>query len=380
MDADNSGREDSRMANLSALYHRTHRLLDLPGLYRLHRFQGLRKAFYRELWEQAARSVGADFQDWDFGYFRISRGGSTTMVKLGSVMMDNHLMLDLMGNKPLTYALLGEKGHAVPEFRVYSMQSLHKAEAFLELHGGPVVVKPATGSGGGRGVTTGIGNRRALRKASRLAARYDGTLLVEEQIDGQSYRLLYLDSEFIDAVRRDPPTLTGDGRHSIRDLVRMENRSRLSGRPFSALSPLQIDQDCHHRLRALGLSPRSRLAAGNTIVLKRAVNENSADGNHSVRHQVHPETIARGARLVQDLGVRFAGLDVICQDIAAPLSPDNGRINEINTTPGIHHHYLIAQPAGGVRVAEILLSRLFESGRGVMRLGDRAAHVRSRAA
>ena len=368
------------MATLSAMYHRAHRLLDLPGLYRLRWFQGLRKAFYRDLWEQAAQSVGADFQDWDFGYFRISRGGSTTMVKLGSVMMDDHLTLDLMGNKPLTYALLGEMGQTVPEFCVYTIQSLDRAEAFLELQGGAVVVKPATGSGGGRGVTTGIRDRRALRKASRLAARYDGTLLVEEQIEGHSYRLLYVDGEFVDAVRRDPPTLTGDGRHSIRDLVRIENSRRLNTRPFSALSPLQIDQDCRHSLRALGLSPRSRLERGRTIPLKRAVNENSAEGNHSVRREVHPETIALGARLVQNLGVRFAGLDVICHDIAVPLSPDNGRIGEINTTPGIHHHYLIAEPAAGVRVAEILLSRLFESGRGAMVLGDRPALVRSRAA
>src|SRR5688572_32104639 len=54
-------------------------------------------------------------------------------------------------------------------------------------------------------------------------------------IAGASYRLLYLEGRLIDAVRRDPPTVTGDGYSTIRRLIAHENRRRLERRPFTAL-------------------------------------------------------------------------------------------------------------------------------------------------
>jgi cyanophycin synthetase len=260
------------------------------------------------------------------------------------------------------------------------MRDFAAAKAFLETHGGPVVVKPARGTGGGRGVTTGINDLSALRKAARLAARSGRDLIIEKQIAGNSYRLLYLDGDFVDAVRRDAPILVGDGRHTIRELIRLENRRRLSGSPVTALSPLKLDRDCVNRLRALNLRPHSKLPAGQTVEVKHAVNENCALRNQAVATQVHPDTIALGGAIARDLGVRFAGLDILCQDISAPLTAENGCINEINTTPGIHHHYLVSNPAEAVPVAERVLSHLFRTRQGIMVLGPNQAKALDRAA
>ena len=72
--------------------------------------------------------------------------------------------------------------------------------------------------------------------------------------------------------------------------------------------------------------------------------------------------------LVRDFGVKLAGLDVICKDISRPLDKSNGMISEINTTPGIHHHYLINEGTASVPVAELVLDHLFRQKQGVMRL------------
>ena len=74
------------------------------------------------------------------------------------------------------------------------------------------------------------------------AARFDPDLIVEEQIEGQSWRLLFIDGRFLDAVRRDPPRITGDGRHSIAALVAAENAARLTGRAAVDLSNAGINQ------------------------------------------------------------------------------------------------------------------------------------------
>src|SRR5205823_1807486 len=109
--------------------------------------------------------------------------------------------------------------------------------------------------------------------------------------------------------------------------------------------------------------------AGSTIAIKRAVNENAAPQNHVVTGQVHRSTVALGSRVVSDLGIRLAGVDILSPDISQPLAANGGCFGEINTTPGLHHHYLIAETRKGPGIAEILLEHLFATRTGVFILG-----------
>ena len=147
-----------------------------------------------------------------------------------------------------------------------------------------------------------------------------------------------------------------------------ENAARLTGRPFTALSPIRLDRECTSYLAAQQLTVRSVPDDGQMIVLKRAVNENTSAQNHALRTSVHPATIATCTRLLQNLGVRLAGIDIIARNIAEPLKPPNGYIGEINTTPGLHHHDLIAAPTVGRSVAAELVDVMFETGAGAMTL------------
>jgi cyanophycin synthetase len=104
------------------------------------------------------------------------------------------------------------------------------------------------------------------------------------------------------------------------------------------------------------------------VTVKKAINQNSSEQNHTVTAEVHPETAAACARLVKDLGVQFAGIDIISKDIGVPLTANGGVIGEINTTPGIHHHYLVAESRRGPGVAAHLLAFMFRTGTGSMRL------------
>lgn len=353
---------------LRRLLYRAGFYLDVPGLIQLLKFRQLRGRFYADLWQQTAVNIGAVCRGWDAGFMRIERDGLTTIVHQSTVMLDDQLTLEIMGNKALVYQLMSGKGYAVPNHLVFSVSEFDLCRDFFLAQARPVVLKPAGGTGGGRGVTTGIRTLRALRKAFRLAARFDSRLIVEEQLDGHSYRLLYIDGRFVDAVRRDAPVIVGDGTHTIRQLVAMENVRRLEGKPVTALSPLKIDRDCQNRLKEMGLRPRDRLEAGRVIELKKAINENTREQNHRVSSEVHADTVRAGAALVRDLGVAFAGLDVICKDISKPLSADNGLISEINTTPGIHHHYLVSGPAAERPIADQVLDHIFQSRTGTMAL------------
>jgi cyanophycin synthetase len=344
------------------------RLADVQGIFERRRFQAVRNRFYDDLWRNAASEAGAEISTLPNGLRQISRGRLRTFVGHSEIMLDSAITSQLMLNKAVIFDWLAAKGLRVPLRQKFDLGSLDLAEAFLRENDGPVVVKPADGTGCGHGVTTRITDRYGLLKAARHAAAFHTELLVEEQLVGASYRLLFLDGEFIDAVRRDPPSVTGNGRSTIRQLVTAENERRRSSGVITALSPLMIDLECRNTLSACGLSPATIPAAGLEVMIKLAVNENGAAQNHLVREDVHPEIVETGSRIVRDFGVGFAGLDVTATDISLPLAEGGAIFNEINAGPGIHHHYLVSDQNRIAHVAPRILEHLFSTRRGVMEI------------
>jgi len=345
-------------------FYKLKRYSDLQGMANKLKFKRLRAQYNCQIWHNAAHEIGAGIEPWRNGFSRISRGNMATFVRDGHVMLDDHLTLEIMGNKSLVYDIMRERGDPVPEYTRFTAQTVENAVTLLARKPRPIVIKPESGTGGGRGVTTGITTVGQLWKAVRLALCFDTHLIAEEQINGSSYRLLYLNGQFIDAIRRDPPVVVGDGTSTIRRLIQVENQRRLSSSSTLALSPLLVDRDCVNWLSSQGVSLKTRPELGQITQVKKAVNENAAAQNHVVRDHVHASTISFASQLVQDLSVDFAGIDILCQDISQPLSVENGLVSEINTTPGIHHHYLVHETDQSAPVAEIVLEHILATGQG----------------
>ena len=59
-----------------------------------------------------------------------------------------------------------------------------------------------------------------------------------------------------------------------------------------------------------------------------------------VTGEICDEVLEAARRVVQQLGVRFAGVDLLLTDPKQPLTVGSGVFLELNTTPGIHHHYI----------------------------------------
>jgi cyanophycin synthetase len=342
------------------------RLTDVRGIVQRRKFQVLRRRFYDGLWHDAAQAIGAETTRLANGLLQIRRGQLATFVDRSDTMLDSAVVARLLLDKALTYHWLSAKGLRTPRSLAFDLDTLQRAEHFLAATDGPVVVKPADGTGCGHGVTTHVAGKAALRDAARHAAAFHPRLLVEEQLAGSSYRLLFLDGAFVDAVRRDPPTLTADGRSSIRQLIQQENdRRREIGEP-TALSPLVVDRECCNTLARTEFTPASVPPNGARVQVKLAVNENAARENHVVRDEVHPEIVEVCRRIALDFGLGLAGFDLISQDIALPPGQGLTVFTEINAGPGLHHHYLVAERDRIAPVARIVLEHLFASGRGVV--------------
>lgn len=341
----------------AAAYQRCYRLLTRGQRRHADAFYGVRARFYRTFWQDAAEAIGAKLERGQGGFSTIKRDGLWTMVNGDRVMLDDALRIQVARNKLLVASLLADHGYHTPASETFTIGEVGRAMDFFDNSSGTVVVKP-NGTGAGRGVTTGLTSRGELAKAILWASLFGSELIVEEQVPGDSYRLLYLDGECIDVVRRDPPRVFGDGQSSISQLIVQENAERLQAKPPVSLSPLLVDLDCRLHLRKHGLSLSSVPRAFLPVPVKHVCNQNAAHENHVVRRQMHPTIIALGSKLVAALGLRLAGVDIMGSNVEDPeCSAKELRFvfNEVNSTPGLHHHHLVAEQDDRATVGELVL-------------------------
>ena len=295
--------------------------------------------FYQQTWAEAARELGATWTRLGAQMSEITLDDARTRVYHNVTAIDDPVTLYVLHDKPLTHRILTAEKIAVPRHAAFTLKNVAPAVEFLKSSARDCVVKPAGGTGGGRGVTTGIQTPAHLARASAAAAVYSDELLIEEQIDGDNYRLLFLDGKLIDSFLRRLPTVTGDGRSTLRQLVDRENDNRLRTRSGISQVLIAIDLDMHRTLAKQGLSLRSVPAAGRNVTLKYVVNENSAADNTTATHLFCRSVLEDCTRAVKALGVRFAGIDIVTRDPSVPLAESGGVILEVNGTPNLYYHY-----------------------------------------
>jgi cyanophycin synthetase len=299
----------------------------------------IRSAFYRGVWQEAADKFGASVRFLEDDVIEIRRGEFLTRVRQNETPLDDYVTLRVANNKRLTYRLLAEAGLPIPDHAAFALANMRPAIDFLDAHRCDCVVKPANDTGGGIGVVTGVRAHRRLANAAAAAAVYGDDMLIEEQIPGDNYRLLYLDGRLLDAVVRGAPSVVGDGRSTIGELVARANSERIARGPSACQSLVDPNMEMKHTLAAQRLTLNSRPAAGTVIKLKTVVNDNCGAENATATGRLCQSVIDDGARAAAAIGVRLAGIDVITTDPSVPLAESRGVVLEVNPSPGHHCHY-----------------------------------------
>lgn len=317
--------------------------------------------FYSRVWHEAAAATGATIESLGGSVFEMRRGERRTRVHQNCSAMDDLATHVIVRTKPVMYRLLNKHDLPTPRFLDFGINDLRKAVAFMETIGGDCVIKPASDTGGGLGVTTGIHDRWHLARAAYAADKHGGGIMIEEQVAGDNYRLLYLDGRLIDAVRRGAPSVVGDGKSTIGALVQAGNQARLQRGPEVSHALLTFDVEMQNTLAKQGLTLNSVPAAGQVVAVKTVINQNAGTDNITVTGELCDAIIEAGARAAEVAGVRLAGVDVITRDPARPLQETGGVILEVNSPPGYYWHYCKAD--GEFPVAVHVLNELLGDGK-----------------
>lgn len=304
--------------------------------------EGHRKDFYAHAWSEAAEATGSEIAAASGNFFRITRGTKRIFVNGNLNPLDNHVAVNLADDKAATYRILAEAQIPVPEHVIVPPGDGKAALAFLESRRCPIVVKPAYGTSGGVGVSTNVTARWQLAHAMAWASAFCRQVLIERQIAGETYRLVYLDGELLDCVIRRSPKLTGNGRASVRELVRLENARRIAAGYQRSQTLLSIDQDMKATLALQALRLGAIPENHREFVVKSVVNENIAVDNETGTERLCSAVVDLGRQSLEKLGLRLAGIDVITSDPGLPLHETGGAVVDINAIPGFYYHYFKA--------------------------------------
>ncbi|MCX7896658.1 MAG: cyanophycin synthetase [Rhodocyclaceae bacterium] len=260
----------------------------------------------------------------------------------------------IASDKDLTKRLLAAAGVPVPEGR--TVESPADAWAAAEEIGLPVAVKPLDANHG-RGVSLDLKTRDEVEAAYAVAEREGSGVMVERYIRGEEHRLLVVGRTMVAACKGESIYITGDGQQTVRELIESQVNTD-PRRGFEEEFPLEtivFDKDplVQLILKRQGFSGDDVPAAGQKLLVQRT-------GTYAidVTDAVHPETAWLACLAARVVGLDIAGIDLVCEDISQPLSPQQGAIVEVNAGPSLLMHL---KPAVGKPrpVGQAIVEHLF---------------------
>ena len=231
-------------------------------------------------------------------------------------------------DKAVSNAWLDQAGVPVPRGTlVRGKEELEKEAARLY---GPFVLKVSKGSFG-RGVITNLQTAADLLKAfEELKQEHPGEeILLEEHVDGPEYRLYVVGEKTVGAVRRDPASVTGDGKSTVRALIERKNSQRKKN-PRLATALITIDKAMEVELQQQGLMLDTSPPEGDIVPLRKQSNVSLGGDPVDVLETIPEEMKKMAVRALKAFpDFPHGGVDII-------HSPDRGPVVlEVNPTAQI---------------------------------------------
>lgn len=284
--------------------------------------------------KETAPELGIIVEDLADEAYEFKLGDLTRRVRRGPIFdLENAFTFWLCGNKFATYELLRKYGfQQVPNYARYSLATIKEARNDFLARNKAVVIKPCSGTSGGKGVTADIRRMSKLNKAIYNSLMYDGTFLMEDFIEGNHFRILLFKDRVVHSFQRIPASVNGDGTNNLKELIRIENEVRVKG---DWLYPIVIDTDVKQCLLNKNISLNYVPRKDEVVYVKTTANFSAGGTIKSIEGVIHEDIIRDCRRIMKIMDIKLGGIDIITKSIEKPLIETGGAINEVNTSPGL---------------------------------------------
>ncbi|HVF80490.1 MAG TPA: cyanophycin synthetase, partial [Flavisolibacter sp.] len=216
----------------------------------------------------------------------------------------------------------------------------------------------------GKGATINILDWEHALCAFHRAKKYGEEVIVEKFIEGCDYRVLVINYKFVAAALRTPASVTGDGNHTVQQLIDIENQDPRRGSGHdNVLTEIKADEFTLELLRKKNLTLTSILPTGEVLYLKPTANLSTGGTATDVTDEVHPHNISSFERIARNIGLDICGIDVMATTLSTPLKDNGGAVLEVNAAPGFRMHL---EPTTGTprNVAAPVVDMLFPNDKG----------------
>jgi cyanophycin synthetase len=266
---------------------------------------------------------------------RLGYGKHLRLIQAAMTDGTSAIGVEIAGDKDLTKARLGRASIPVPAGEV--VRTEEEAVAALSRSGGAVVVKPLDGRQG-KGVSLNLSAPEEVAAAFRIAQEFSREVLVEEMYDGRNYRVLVVGYKVAAASERIPCHVVGDGRHTVAQLIDIENSNPLRGEGHEKpLTKIRKDDEILRAfMRKEGWSMDDVPEEGERVSLCAGMNLSTGGTAKDVTDDLHPAVRSLCERAARVMGMDVCGIDLVMPDISEP--PSKGGVIEINAAPGLRMH------------------------------------------
>lgn len=278
--------------------------------------------------EARKRGIRVEVLDAIDNYFKLSSGGTSVVCRESLTEHTSSIAMSRCADKKTTIRLLKNAGLKVPDQFLASKPA--ENHAFLKKYDA-VVVKPAIGEQGA-GITVDVKTINELETAINYARQVCYDVLLEQMVPGLDLRIIVIDHEVVAAAIRKPPAVTGDGEHTILELVKKQSRRR--EKASQGESKIPIDEELRRTVHNAGYVMDDVLPKGQEIKVRKAANLHVGGTLHDVTECLHQDLMDAAKQAAYVLDVPVAGLDFI---VSAPSKPDYVII-EANERPGLANH------------------------------------------
>ncbi len=258
--------------------------------------------------------------------------------RIQATMIDttSALGVEIADDKERTKEILAGMGIPVP--KGYIADSFEEAIKVANRIGFPVVVKPLSANHG-RGITTNINSIEELKVAFFHAQVIHRTVIVERYLTGSDFRLLVIGGKLVAAARREPASVIGDGRSTIRELIEKINKDPARGFGHErVLTRIKVDEMTERLLSQKKLTLDNTLPMGEKLFLKSTANLSAGGRALDVTDDVHPLIRSMAERISKIVGLNIMGIDLIAPSLSEPLCEDCAGVVEVNAAPGFRMH------------------------------------------
>ncbi len=248
----------------------------------------------------------------------------------------SNIAVDIACNKEETKRLLSSA--AIPVAKGDICFDEEDLKATITRIGYPIVIKPLDGNHG-KGASINLTTWEAALAGLEHAKKYSRRVIVERFITGYDFRVLVIDNKVVAAAQRVPAHVTGDGKHTIEELITIENSDSRRGYGHeNMLTEITIDRDTLDLLEKKGYTLDTIPAKDEAVYLKSTANLSTGGTSIDVTERLHPENIYLAERISRVIGLDICGIDIMAKNLTQPLKENGGVILEVNAAPGFRMH------------------------------------------